>query len=398
VNKLIKVQRAACLGITGAQKSTSTKAMETIIGLEPIEVYIRRKAAETAIRLKANGQWAAVGDTPHMKIEELDIPLFRDLMAGNELADTCPRKTLINKKFQTKIREKNQARQYASTPETGSVSFYTDGAKNENSCGAGIYSATTGGKSISIRNEGTTFQCELLAIKEAAQTVEDLNLTYESIKIFTDSQASIKSLNATETRSRMIVECWEALNRVGQSNLLAIEWVPSHSGVTGNEIADSLAKQALSMTTYDRNVYISKTVVTESLKRWADNESRTAWRNSRGSILAKNLWGDRDFNKSKTFLNFRKYEIRMLTGIITGHMMLRKHARRLGLAQSSNCRGCNVEEETVAHILCDCPVVRTKRLKYLGKFFFDNINEIRNIELKKILRFVKEINFLGTEL
>jgi ribonuclease HI len=275
VNKLIKVQRAACLGITGAQKSTSTKAIETIIGLETIEVYIRRKSAETAIRLKANGQWAAIGDTPHMKIEELDIPLFRDLMAGNESADTCPRKTLINKKFQVKIKEKNQARQYASTSETSSVSFYTDGAKNENSCGAGIYSATTGGKSISIRNEGTTFQCELVAIKEAAQTVEELNLAYESIKIFTDSQASIKSLNATETRSKTVAECWEGsivLNRIWQNNLVAIEWVPSHSGVTGNEIGDTLAKQALSMTTYDRNVYISKTLVTESLKRWAENE------------------------------------------------------------------------------------------------------------------------------
>jgi hypothetical protein len=57
-----------------------------------------------------------------------------------------------------------------------------------------------------------------------------------------------------------------------------------------------------------------------------------------------------------------------------------------------------VEEETVAHILCDCPAVRTKRLKYLGKLFFDNISELRTIEFKKFLRFVKEINFLGTEL
>jgi hypothetical protein len=42
------------------------------------------------------------------------------------------------------------------------------------------------------------------------------------------------------------------LNRIGHRNLVTIKWIPSHSGVPGNEIADTLAKQTLYKTTYDR--------------------------------------------------------------------------------------------------------------------------------------------------
>jgi len=53
--KLSKVQRLACLGITGAIRTTPTGAMEALIGLPLLELVIQRKARSAAHRLWSLG-------------------------------------------------------------------------------------------------------------------------------------------------------------------------------------------------------------------------------------------------------------------------------------------------------------------------------------------------------
>ncbi|KAK9704100.1 Reverse transcriptase (RNA-dependent DNA polymerase) [Popillia japonica] len=57
IAKLAKVQRLACLCITGAAKSTPTADMETMLNLLPLDIYIRGKARIGAHRLKWGGNW-----------------------------------------------------------------------------------------------------------------------------------------------------------------------------------------------------------------------------------------------------------------------------------------------------------------------------------------------------
>ena len=57
IRVLQKVQRTCCLGISGAMRTTSSRALETILNIRPIEIQIRYEAALTAKRLEVMGEW-----------------------------------------------------------------------------------------------------------------------------------------------------------------------------------------------------------------------------------------------------------------------------------------------------------------------------------------------------
>jgi len=51
------VQRLACLHITGAIRTTPTKALEIIVGL-PLTIFTKQEAMLACYRMKVNSQWA----------------------------------------------------------------------------------------------------------------------------------------------------------------------------------------------------------------------------------------------------------------------------------------------------------------------------------------------------
>ena len=61
---------------------------------------------------------------------------------------------------------------------------------------------------------------------------------------------------------------------------------------------------------------------------------------------------------------------RAVIGLLTGHNTLRRHLHVMGLNDNPTCRKCGTEEETSAHILCECEALGSLRHIYLGSFFF----------------------------
>ena len=57
IRVLQKVHQTCCLGISGTMRSTSSRALETILNIRPIEIQIRYEAALTAKRLEVMGEW-----------------------------------------------------------------------------------------------------------------------------------------------------------------------------------------------------------------------------------------------------------------------------------------------------------------------------------------------------
>ena len=60
----------------------------------------------------------------------------------------------------------------------------------------------------------------------------------------------------------------------------------------------------------------------------------------------------------------------------------------MGLTNSPLCIKCGVEDETSAHILCECEAVASLGLVYLGYFFLDPEN-IKSLSLGPIWNFSK---------
>jgi hypothetical protein len=55
--KLSKLQRLACLGVTGAMRTAPTAAIEVFLGLPPLHLKIAAEARAGIYRLGCNEQW-----------------------------------------------------------------------------------------------------------------------------------------------------------------------------------------------------------------------------------------------------------------------------------------------------------------------------------------------------
>ncbi len=50
------------------------------------------------------------------------------------------------------------------------------------------------------------------------------------------------ALLSNKVTSVVVLDCINSLNRLGEQSNVTLRWVPSHSGIEGNELADMLAK------------------------------------------------------------------------------------------------------------------------------------------------------------
>jgi hypothetical protein len=87
-------------------------------------------------------------------------------------------------------------------------------------------------------------------------------------------------------------------------------------------------------------------------------------------------------------LSFNRIQSKVVTGLLTGHNTLRRHLYLMGLSDSPLCRRCGAEDETLAHILCECEVLASLRHAYLGSFFLEP-EDIKNVSLGAIWIFGK---------
>jgi hypothetical protein len=67
--------------------------------------------------------------------------------------------------------------------------------------------------------------------------------------------------------------------------------------------------------------------------------------------------------------SFNRAQSRAVTGLLSGHNTLRRHLHIMGLMDSPLCRKCGAEEETSAHVVCECEAVVTLKIKC---YFLDN--------------------------
>ena len=81
------------------------------------------------------------------------------------------------------------------------------------------------------------------------------------------------------------------------------------------------------------------------------------------------MWPLRLRKKTQTLLSLDRVSIRLLVGI-TGHCMIGRMSERTGYPRNDLHRSCldEEEEESVQHLLCDCPALQGSRLQCLLYF------------------------------
>ena len=133
---------------------------------------------------------------------------------------------------------------------------FTDGSVDPgtNRAGCGVHIRHMGRvfeNCIRIQDGSSTLQTELHAINIALQMAEQISYISHLV-IFTDSLGSVYTLRKTQAsqNTKLIGSIFFRLDaRSGPAT--SFEWIPSHTGIPGNERADKLAKNALSRSIVD---------------------------------------------------------------------------------------------------------------------------------------------------
>nr|KAG5702244.1 hypothetical protein BaRGS_030599 [Batillaria attramentaria] len=91
------------------------------------------------------------------------------------------------------------------------------------------------------------FSAEMYAILMACTFVNDMPNPPLGVVILSDSKSSLQALERGGTRNRSDVQCeilFLAHQIITKGTILALMWLPSHSGIRGNELADRAARDA----------------------------------------------------------------------------------------------------------------------------------------------------------
>ncbi|KAI8119285.1 hypothetical protein CVS40_9192 [Lucilia cuprina] len=246
----------------------------------PVDLLAKQLAMSTAVKLSITNRWIS-GSRGHAEI----------------VSDYC---------IPEPLRE---------TSGVDGLNVYTDGSKTT------IGVVEEFGKKISFRlnDECTILQEEISAIKK-------------DIRIYTDSQAAIKSLTGVYSASKLVQECRESLNEMARHSRITLISVKEHGDIMGNNIADILAKAGKRMAILDIDQFCGVPLAAIGKQKYniCFSLAQDRWSQEHTCLIAK---------LSRTHLS-------TLLSVLTGHSKFGNHARRIGLPYNVFCRRCQNEEET----------------------------------------------------
>jgi ribonuclease HI len=391
--QLSRVQRLACLGITAAMCTTPTGAMEALTRFPPLHLVVDGEARAAAHRLWSLGGWSYLhpdyGHSTILKRLQKSDPIFsigKENMKPAYNFEPKYRVTLLTTEYWT------------NGPEPPAVVkelvWYTDVSRMQDGrTGASVYGQSEGrGLSISLGKYVTAFQPEIYTILTCAYEIQSIAISEKYVSICSDSQAALEALQAVKTTSPLVRQCQRALDDISTYHSVGLFWVPGHSAIRGNEIADQIAREGSAhhfVGLEPAVVGVSRQCIRRKIQCWLDRQHLVRWRGLVGTMRqAQELISGPD-TAARTALmsSFNRGQSRVVTGLLTGHNTLRRRLHTVGLADSPLCRKCGAEEETSAHVLCECEALVTLRLIYLGSFFLDPEN-VRGLSLRAIWNFL----------
>ena len=160
--QLEHVQRLACLYITGAMRTTPTIALQMIIGLTPLDVYIKQEAMLSCFRLQVNSQWVS-NACSHTSIKNT---LKHVVPISHKQCDRIIPRYMFDRNYVVEI--PNRSDWIGNNVELkDDIVCYTDGSRMESRklTGAGVFDETHNKHHIfPLGKQATVYQAEVYAI------------------------------------------------------------------------------------------------------------------------------------------------------------------------------------------------------------------------------------------
>jgi ribonuclease HI len=96
---------------------------------------------------------------------------------------------------------------------------------------------------ICLGKYAAMFQAEIHAILACVYEIQMNDRQEKYINIYSDSQATLRALQAAKAISPLVQQCQKALNDSSTHHSVELFWVLGHSGICRNEIANGLTRE-----------------------------------------------------------------------------------------------------------------------------------------------------------
>ena len=238
---------------------------------------------------------------------------------------------------------------------SNSYIVYTDGSRTANGVGFAAIGADGWRASGRLLDHSSIFSAELLAVRAAV--VRCGEVPDASVTICSDSRSVLLAIASFGSKNSLVCQIQRRISRM--QKILSLCWVPSHTGVPGNEACDVAARSAILSPNY-----LIVALPRCDWKSLAKSRIKESW-------LA--IWRDLPNNKVRAIIpvplqvpshiSSREWAVK-LTRLRIGHSHL-THSFLMEQGPPPYCDDCIVPL-TVRHLLVECPSFMTERRQHFG--------------------------------
>ena len=235
--------------------------------------------------------------------------------------------------------------------------IYTDGSVCGERGGCGAW-----GESLSLKarlpDHSSIFSCELYAIYVSIIYSQKSS---QPTLILTDSLSATTALKNPHYSKHHLIEKITSLLIKSPPNKFHIQWIPSHTGIPGNDRADQLAKDSLKLT-YITQAQYSSGDVHKIISNFYQNKTTKQW-------LTLN-----EMSTAPIFLKYPNPPFPFLLSprqiqvpLTRLHLLVTKftHQHHFTKEAPKSCGHCNIRN-SIYHILIVCPLFCSARQTLKG--------------------------------
>ena len=399
--ELDRVQNHALRFICGGMRSTPTNACEIHTSIEPLALRRNKAALELQERCERLNQkhparktvekWKPKNRIKHQSIlhntsllkEKCHLPEEKEPL--KRTSDFIPPHlslhmpeiytALINENINKKsdpVLLQRVAEDTINRYQEDWIHIYTDGSafKATVNAGFGVYVCFPDGSSHTCFDACgsicSNYNAELYGIQAALKYLHSTFQADPSKKnnavIFTDSMSALqamenRSVDKEAAHTRIIIHKL----MTAFSIRLALQWIPGHTNLPGNEMADRLAKKGSSSDQPNKSIPLK--TAKQIINQYYHEDWMNMW--ATGS-KARHVY--KYMSKPNPKDNIRSLDRRDQTAIFrlrTQHNTLNGHLNRINPQHPPMCPLCNHPYETTPHLLFECPSLQHLRQELL---------------------------------